>query len=287
MGSKMDNLMDKLLQKYYSQEMIRANTEGEKEEKVALQRQIDVLQKQMQQYDECLQEMRELSSKNIENTQELNHLLKAVGSGFNEITTASGEELQKLSAQALEKMNSNLGQAAEINDDKIALACDQMIELSTAKVNLTANVGMEKLNQLTDEAMAKLREIEVHNQTPDFSGIFVKLEEIQTTAEKQISAIEEQKSIIEDQRSVIEGQKSAIEEQFKKSEDFAHKDHVKIYRNVQAVIVEETTKQTTELKESVNAVGGKNKSVLVFAVLAFIISLADLGFNLAKFFGLI
>lgn len=262
----MDNLMDKLLQKYYSQEMIRANTEGEKEERESLQKQTELWQKQMEQYDECLREMRKLNLRTIESTQELQQLIKTFGEGVGEITAASGEELQKLSAQAMAKMNGNLTQVAEVNDEKISLACDQMIELSTAKINLAANMGAEKVNALADDALAKIKEVEIQSRAIDFTELTEKLDEVQKS---------------------MADSKSEIEELFRKSEEFAHKDHVKVYRNVQAVVTDAVSKQTAELMEVGKQKKGKDMAVFVFIILIFLISAADLGLALARIFGLL
>lgn len=44
--------------------------------------------------------------------------------------------------------------------------------------------------------------------------------------------------------------KEILEEKFKQSDDFLHKENVKVYRNVQAAVVEELNKQTKELQDS-------------------------------------
>ena len=64
----MDNFMDKLAQKLTSSEIIKANSAADAAE-------LERLQKQLDQYDACLQEMRKLSLRNVENTDKIGELL--------------------------------------------------------------------------------------------------------------------------------------------------------------------------------------------------------------------
>lgn len=69
-----------------------------------------------------------------------------------------------------------------------------------------------------------------------------------------IEAIEAQEKLLEEVRLSVEELKQAIagnaaktEELLEQSQEFVHKENVKVYRNVQAVIVEELKNQTQEL----------------------------------------
>lgn len=56
-----------------------------------------------------------------------------------------------------------------------------------------------------------------------------------------------------------------------------HKECVKVYRNVQAVVVEESGKQTEaaeNVSKTVNALGGKVSAILGISVAALVFSLA-------------
>lgn len=54
--------------------------------------------------------------------------------------------------------------------------------------------------------------------------------------------------------------------------DFVHKENVKVYRNVQAAVVDELNKQTEELKHQLELISHKNKVVTGVAVAALIFS---------------
>ena len=73
---------------------------------------------------------------------------------------------------------------------------------------------------------------------------------------------------------------------FKNLEDFLHTDNVKVYRNVQAAMMEELEKQTSELKESHEKAAGQNKILLPFMITTMIISIANLAITVARILNL-
>ena len=68
----MDNFMDKITQKLNSQDMIRANAAADAAELENLENQVTVFKEQIEKYDDCLQEMRQLNLRNIESAKENN-----------------------------------------------------------------------------------------------------------------------------------------------------------------------------------------------------------------------
>ena len=68
----MDNFMDKITQKLNSQDMIRANAAADAAELENLENQVTVFKEQIEKYDDCLQEMRQLNLRNIESAKEVN-----------------------------------------------------------------------------------------------------------------------------------------------------------------------------------------------------------------------
>lgn len=160
----MDTFIDKLAQKRNAQEMIRANTTAETVK-------MEQMKKQMEVYDELLQEIRKVNLKTAENAAQVQNVLK--------------ECLEKL-----EKVQVAEGQAG----------------------------GSEQT-----------------------------LEEI----------------------------KKLLQDQFRQSDDFLHKENVKVYRNVQAALVEELNRQTEELKNS-QAQNKTSKAILPISILILIGVIADI-----------
>ena len=212
----MDNFMDKLAQKLTSSEIIKANSAADAAE-------LERLQKQLDQYDACLQEMRKLSLRNVENTDKIGELLD--------------ESVQKI-------------QSFQAGDKDFARLEEQMqMQLQEQGTMLTALEERIKTNvRRSEEELASLKE------------------EMRTAMEGMKPSAEE----------IV----PSMEEMLEKSNDFVHKENVKVYRNVQAVVVEETKKQTEALEPVLKKSTGKVKAVFVFAVLAFIAAAADLVLNL-------
>lgn len=59
--------------------------------------------------------------------------------------------------------------------------------------------------------------------------------------------------------------------------DFVHKENVKVYRNVQAAMVDELAKQTEELSSKLEGLSRKNKALMGIALTSMIASLLSVG----------
>ncbi len=69
---------------------------------------------------------------------------------------------------------------------------------------------------------------------------------------------------------------AALEERFKQSEEFVHKENVKVYRNVQAVVVDELKRQTESLSMENQALSAKQNTVLIISIFAMLFSVAGI-----------
>ena len=84
----------------------------------------------------------------------------------------------------------------------------------------------------------------------------------------------------------VSGLLTRQDEAFKNLEDFLHTDNVKVYRNVQAAMIEELEKQTNELKGAQEKAAKGTKIILPFAIITMILSLANLGILAVQILGL-
>ena len=87
---------------------------------------------------------------------------------------------------------------------------------------------------------------------------------------------EEMRKLLEEMKGVFAADREKTEELFKQSDDFAHKENVKVYRNVQAVVVEEMEKQTKAFMEREQQAASKNKLAFVFNVATLAAAAANL-----------
>lgn len=162
----MDTFIDKLAQKRNAQEMIRANMTAEAAK-------AELLQNQMQAYDELMQEIRQVNLKTVENVAEVQGVLK----------------------ECIDKL-----EAMQESDKKDA----------------------EK-----EQELAQLKVL--------------------------------------------------LEEKFRQSDDFLHRENVKVYRNVQAAVVDELNKQTEVLQsEKKKDKNGTAKAALVISIITMLGVIADI-----------
>lgn len=71
-----------------------------------------------------------------------------------------------------------------------------------------------------------------------------------------------------------------LSEQKKETQEIIHSENVKVYRNVQAVVVEESSKVKDTIKKSTVKAAKKANLAFVFALLAFVFAVLDLIFNI-------
>lgn len=209
----MDNFMDKLAQRLTAQEMIKANSAADAAE-------LERLQKQLAQYDACLQEMRKLSLKNMETTDKIGELLD--------------ESIRKIREVEAERKDT------------------------------------DSLDELLREQSREQRAV--------LSGVEQSVQAALENSREELSALQNE------MKASLEGITPSLEDTVEKVNDFVHKENVKVYRNVQAVVVEETKKQTEALSALQKKSTGKNKATLGFAVVTLLAVVADIVLNLLMHF---
>lgn len=209
----MDTFMSKLSQKINAQEMIRANTAADTAKMEAMQR-------QMEEYNKLLQDMRKVNLKAAENMDLMQNVIK--------------EGLQKI-----EEIQGNSDTQAD----------------------------SEKLLAETKKQMEGFLP-ELQRQTEDI------LPRMQTQMEELLPEIRKQ---VEEPLEEI---KKQMEEGFNKADDFLHKENVKVYRNVQASVVEELNKQNEVLVEKMKERIGKQKSMMPISIIILLLVLADIAIHL-------
>ena len=100
---------------------------------------------------------------------------------------------------------------------------------------------------------------------------------------------EEIKQLLYQMQETAAANREKIEELFQKSEEYVHKENVKVYRNVQAAIVEELQKQTEALTAVSAAerkeMQGKQKGMFVMNIVTLLIVIVHLALALASFMG--
>lgn len=142
------------------------------------------------------------------------------------------------------------------------------------------------IRKLTQESLGKLAnvQLEADAQNADAKKAVDAAATAMAKMEEQVLKMQETvASLSED----LNKNQAEMKECFEKADDFLHKENVKVYRNVQAVVVEEVGNKAQEIiKASEEAASKASKPVLVFAVLGFVMAAASLVFQIFEYMGI-
>ncbi len=237
----MDNFMDKIAQKLGAQEAIRANAAADAA-------QIERLEAQAAEYNACIKEMRKLNLRNAENEQKLKELIEAV----NEQLKLSLEENGRQIGQLVETGSGKIEQLTE----KGGVQLERLAEEGSAQLKRTAEEGNVQLNRMTEECIAKLKETE-DNSLDDGED-------------------ESAQRMLEELKAISAENMKRLEDLFRQSDDFVHRENVKVYRNVQAATTEELGKQIQAVLGGQQDLAGKGKGTKAVSILTLIVAIVNL-----------
>ena len=166
----MDNFMDKITQKLNSQDMIRANAAADAAELENLENQVTVFKEQIEKYDDCLQEMRQLNLRNIESAKEVKDLTRQAGESLEktagEVESASVSRIKQTSDLSIAGINQtvaeSLAKIAEIQDNSGKDNLEKMTETVSGLKNMQdeAFKSLEDFLQRTEEGDLNKRVVE-------------------------------------------------------------------------------------------------------------------------------
>lgn len=252
----MDTFMDKLAQKLTAQEMIKANSAADAEE-------LRQLKGQVKEYNDCLAQMQKTNNELRNINDELGRL---VGDKI-------APEINRLVDCSVEKL-SNAAVDTEGIDALVREGRERMMHISSAgteQLQRIADEGVSKLEQVANDSVSKLENAKI--DTAEIDRLVKEgTDRIQQIAEESLAKIQEiQAAEAEDGSDEL---KQAIAEKIESVNDFVHRECVKVYRNVQAVIVEESGKQIEATNEAVKAVKGKLGAVMGISIAALLFSVA-------------
>lgn len=171
---------------------------------------------------------------------------------------------QKLTAQEMikanmaadaEEMNKLKGKTKEYSEALEQIK--KLVEDGVGKLR-AARVDGKEIDRLVEESIAKINAIKSEDDRKDAETAAA----VEALKAETIAALEEVKA--------------QLCEKLEASNDNVHKECVKVYRNVQAVVVEENNKQTESLKEAVTAAvkgfKGKLTAILIFSIFSLLLA---------------
>lgn len=222
----MDTFMDKLAQKLTAQEIIKANAAADAEE-------LNRLQNQVQEYNECLAQMRLVNEQMQETSRQMGRMMD--------------EEI-------IPRMNL-------LVKEQVAPGVDRLLEERI----------VPKLHALSEETLGRMDSMQA-----DREQAARLVEEAMGKLEQMLQGQEANESL-----------RNSLVQLFAQSDEYVHKENVKVYRNVQAVVVEESAKQKEVLDKVLKAVTGRLNLVLGIAIGALAAGAGGLVFQILTYFHVI
>lgn len=145
----------------------------------------------------------------------------------------------------------------------------------------------EGIRKLTQEGAAKIADIQLETEAQKAEAK-KSVETAAYTMEKMEEKVVKMQETVAELTEALEKNQKEIAEWFKQADDFLHKENVKVYRNVQAVVVDEVAaKAENIMKSQEEAVKKSRKPVLVFAVLGFLAAVASLTIQILDIMGML
>ncbi len=269
----MDTFMDKFAQRKKAQGMIDANAAADAANMEKLKRQVN-------EYELLLQEMRKVNLKTAENAGQMS---KAIQAGIEKIEAFQADNAAHAGQ---EKILSEIKGQLEILLTEVKLQ-NETLSAEIKKQNETLSADIKKQNETLSADIKKQNETlsaEIKKQNETLSA------EIKKQNETLSAGIKEQQETLsgemkEQMEAFLPELKKKVEEASKQSEDFFHKESVKVYRNVQAAMTEELNKQTEALTALQKESGKRQKAVLPLTIIILLLILADIAvrFNVKLF----
>ena len=186
---------------------------------------------------------------------------------------------QKVNAQEMIKANSQ-AEAAEMKRLQMQVAEYEKILQEMRKLNyknaelsdkMEAMIGdnagkIEGMKEDEHRLVTALRDL-TDEQTRNREAELGKKES--ETLERELAETEKYKNQIRDIAELLE-------KKFANSDDFVHKENVIVYRNVQAVVVDETKRQAEEAQTQYQKLDKKVNRVMIFSILSMAASIISI-----------
>lgn len=170
---------------------------------------------------------------------------------------------QKLTAQEMIKANAAADAAELSRMREQAAEYESLLNRMQGSSELSAEnakkvqENVQKVQELIDAAVAKIE-----------------------TMQTQTEGVEEIRQLLSELKEQQTAWKKAQTEQLEQLTDHVHKENVKVYRNVQAVVVDETAKLNERNGKQFSAASKRLTAVLVLSILSLLTSVAGLVFQL-------
>jgi hypothetical protein len=190
---------------------------------------------------------------------------------------------QKFNAQEMIRANSE-AETNEMKKLKLQIAEYEKILQEMRKLNyknaeisenLASRIGenSDKIQEMKEDEqklISLLRDI-TDEQTRNMESEHERIEEDRLEKDR------ESESQKEAQKTMLEEISKLIEDKFQSSDEFNHKENVKVYRNVQAVVVDELKRYNDQLVEENKELKKKANTTIYLGIIATVASVCNIG----------
>ncbi len=256
----MDTFIDKLAQKLTAQEMIKANSAADAAE-------LSFLREQMAEYEDLLKDIQNESSINKESAEKL-------------------QQYVNLTEKSSEKIERNLSFV-----EKYAIKTEQ----NAAVVEQTANAmsqqvkRMEQTAERSEAGVAKLEQSAtiVESSADKVEQNAARAEELINAGIAKIESLKIDSKNSEEMKALLSELQKVQTEQFVQLSDHVHRENVKVYRNVQAVVIEENDKQNENYGKNLDSMSKKMGILMAVSVISLLASCAGLAFQILQYLNIL
>ncbi|MBO5032123.1 MAG: hypothetical protein J6C19_08085 [Lachnospiraceae bacterium] len=182
---------------------------------------------------------------------------------------------QKFSAQEMIKANSQ-AEAEEMKRLQLQVSEYEKILQEMRKLNYKNTELSEKLDAMIGDNAGKIQSMKEDEQKliaalRDLTDEQTRNREAELER-KEAERLERERGEAEQQQADISAITDILEDKFQRSDDFVHKENVKVYRNVQAVVVDELKRYTENTQTVNNELKAKLNKVFLFSIISMLAS---------------
>ena len=186
---------------------------------------------------------------------------------------------QKVNAQEMIKANSQ-AEAAEMKRLQMQVAEYEKILQEMRKLNYTNAELSDKMEAMIGDNAGKIEgmkedEHRLVTALRDLTDEQTRNREAEL-GKKESETLERELAETEKYKNQIRDIAELLEKKFANSDDFVHKENVKVYRNVQAVVVDETKRQAEEAQTQYQKLDKKVNRVMIFSILSMAASIISI-----------
>lgn len=195
---------------------------------------------------------------------------------------------QKFNAQEMIKANSQ-AEAAEMKRLQLQVSEYEKILQEMRKLNYRNTELSEKMDALIGENASKITSMK-EDEHKFILALRDLADEQNRNREAELVRREEER-IEREKEAQVKNQNDVsiyaqmLEDKFKQSDEFVHKENVKVYRNVQAIVTEEINKQNDIFNENNKKLNAKMNTVVICGIITSLASVASLVLVILSFLG--